>query len=276
MKKTSLAKRNALLSSRNVSWGVRALAFVFFVLLLRLLAPNFFWQVSTPVFQTANALATKSHTFFTSFSDAAKLADLNEKITSENAALAIENQTLLQKIANLGALLGAPAPQKEIPGILAGVVARPPMSPYDTLVLAVGLKGGVVLGMEAFGEGNVPVGIVSSVSNYFSRVTLFSAPGVSTAGWVGHANVPLTITGAGAGALLASVARAATVAVGDIVFVPGPGMLPIGSVIRVDSDPLSPGVTLRIKLVSNPFEISWVVVRATGVVPVTFATSTLP
>lgn len=276
MKKLSLAKRNALLSSRSVSSGVFALVFALFALLVRFLAPNFFWYVFTPVFETADAFSAKSHTLLTYFGDAAKLATLNEKLTTENEALVSENMTLTQKIASQEALLGAGVMQKSAPGILAGVIARPPTSPYDTLVLAAGKKEGVMLGMEAFGEGSVPVGLVSSVLDTFSQVTLFSAPNTVTNGWVGHAGVPLQLKGAGAGAFQASVARAANIAVGDAVFVPGPGMLPIGTVVRIDSDPLSPGVTLRILPMSNPSSLSWVLVRATGVGGITFATSTLP
>ena len=58
-------------------------------------------------------------------------------------------------------------------GIIAGIVARPPASPYDTLVLSAGSEEGVTLGMEAFGAGGVPLGVVSSVLANFSRVTLF-------------------------------------------------------------------------------------------------------
>ena len=274
MKKTFLAKRNTLLSSRNVSWGVWALAFSFLVLLTRFFAPTFFWYVFTPVFKTSDMLGGVSHMFISSFGDASKLAALNEKVTSENTALASENQALLQKVANLSGLLGtAPAAG---PGILAGVVAHPPESPYDTLVLAAGAQEGVLLGMEAFGAGGVPIGVVSSVLQHFSRVTLFSAPGMVTSGWVGHASLPLTITGAGGGAMQASIARSAAIAPGDVVFVPGPGMLPIGSVVRIDSDPLSPGVTVRIMPAINLFTVAWVELRATGVIPTAFATSTVP
>lgn len=276
MKRTFLAKRNALLSSRNFSWGVSVLALASFLLLLRLFAPNLFLQVATPFFKVSDTLAAQSNAFFSSFSDAARLATENEKLANENTALAIENQTLVQKFANVETLLSVGTTLKEVPGILAPVVARPPISPYDTLVLAEGSKSGVTIGMEAFGESNVPIGIVSSVLTDFSHVTLFSAPGVSTNGSVGHANVPLTLVGAGAGTFYASVAREANIAVGDIVFVFGPGQRPIGSVVRIDNNPLSPGVILRIQPAQNPFGISWVVVRATGIVPPFFATSTLP
>ena len=272
MKRTFLAKRNALLSSAGLSWGAYALIFAVLVLLVRLLAPNLFWQAFTPAFNAADALAAKSHFFFSSFDDAATLSLRNEQLIHENAALANENQTLLEKARGIAAL-GAAA------GIRAGVVARPPESPYDTLVLAGGSADGIRKGMEAFGAGGVPLGIVSSVSASFSRVTLFSAPGVVTDGWVGHQGLPLTIAGAGAGAMNASLARSAPVSAGDTVFAPGPGMLPLGTVVRIDSDPSAPGVTLHIQSSLNLFSVTWVLLRDTGaafVGALREATSTLP
>jgi cell shape-determining protein MreC len=243
--------------------------FAFLALLLRLLAPNFFWHVITPVFRVSEAISTESGALLMSFSNATQLAARNEELVNENAALANENMMLMKNSAEVSALLGG----GNASGIVAGVVARPPESPYDTLVLATGSNGGVTLGMEAFGSSGVPIGVVSSVLDDFSRVTLFSAPGVSTSVWVGQASTPLIIRGSGAGAMNASAARAAGIAVGDIVFAPGPGQLPIGSVVRVDSDPLSPSVTLRIMPAENPFKIAWVLLRATGVVPMEFATT---
>lgn len=272
MKKTYLARRNALLSSQNISWGVLALAFAVLVLGVRLLAPNFFWQACAPIFGVSDMLSVDTHAFLSGFGDTAKLAASNEKLVNENVALASENQVLQEKIAGLSVLSGG----QIIPGIPAGVVARPPESPYDTLVLAAGEKEGVTLGMEAFATGGVPIGTVTSVLADFSRVTLFTSSDASTSGWVGSASTPITITGEGGGAMHATVARGANIVVGDVISVPGPGKFPIGSVVRVDSDPLSPAVTLRIMPATNPFSITWVELRATGVAPMTFATSTLP
>lgn len=273
MKKIFLAKRNTLLSVQGISWGAGALAFALIALLVRLLVPNTFWQITAPVFRASGALSAESHTFFSSFGNAVALSAENEKLVAQNAALAEENRTFQQKTTDVSALSdtkGTPA------GIIAGVVARPPESPYDTLVLAAGAKDGVTLGMEAFGESGTPIGTVSSVLDDFSRVTLFSAPGTETSGWIGSKNSPITIMGQGAGALYATISRDAGIAVGDTVSVPGPGQLPIGTVTRVDGDPLSPGVTLRIVPTMNVFSVTWVTVRATGVVPMSFATTTEP
>lgn len=264
MKRIFLAKRNALLSPESLSWGVFALTLVIFMLLVRLLAPNVFLQAFAPVFRSAAALSATTHRLSAGFRDAAALALQNERLAEENAALSSENTALVAKTASLSALLGSSSKERAAPGILAGVVARPPESPYDTLVLAAGTKEGVALGMEVFGIGGVPLGIVSTVSDDFSRVTLFSSPSMTTHGWVGSEKLPLTIQGAGGGAFNASLARASGIAAGDTVFAPGPGALPIGTVTRVDGDPAIPEVVLRIQPALNVFSITWVVVRDAG------------
>lgn len=259
MKRTFLAKRNAIFSPANISWGNVALAIAVFLLLLRLLAPNLFWTAFAPVFRASDALSLKSRAFFSVFGDKAKLALENEKLAGENAALALQNQSLIKKLENISGLVTLAG------GVVAGVVARPPQSAYDTLALSAGSADGVTIGMEVFGVGNVPLGVISSVSNNFSRAILFSAPGVTVNGWVGKNSLPLIIKGTGGGTMNASIARSANIVVGDTVFAPGPGMLPIGSVVRVDNEASSPSVTLRIMPALNLFSIAWVVVRDAGI-----------
>lgn len=274
MKKTYLARRNALISATSISWGAGALLFALLFLGFRLIAPNLFLIAVTPLFRVSDAIAAGSNGFFAHFNDAAALTLQNEKLQTENASLASENAALAAKVDAQAALLGGSTVRT--PGIFADIVSRPPTSPYDTFVLAQGATDDVTIGMEAFGPGNVPVGVVSSVLADFSRLTLFSTPGVVSHGRVGRADLPLTLVGAGAGALTASVPRAASIVVGDTVYLPGPGQLPIGSVVRVDSDPLSPAVTLRIVTATNLFSMPSVELRMTGIMGVSFASSTEP
>ena len=253
-----MLKRNALVTSASLSWGGVALIAVLLLLALRILAPNVFWLALAPAFGASDTLADASHAFVSSFADTAALALLNEDLLRRNDALVRENEALKEQLGSVVGLAEQPR------GIIAGVVARPPMSPYDTLVLAAGSNAGVTLGMNAFGEDNVPLGVVTSVLTDFSRITLFSAPGVTFYGSVGAARLPLTIRGAGAGALHASAPRSAGIRVGDTVFAPGPGNLPIGAVARIDSDPSVSSVTLRIVPAVNPFSVTWVELRENG------------
>lgn len=258
MKKTFLATRNRLLSSSQVSWGTGALVLVLTLLLLRLVAPNIFWYTVAPLFHGADTLARKSHIFLSAFGNTATLALQNQKLVEENIALVNENSALLQRIVDVSRLEVATR------GVVAGVVAGPPVSPYDTLVVTAGRDKGVTPGMGAYGAGGVPLGTVSSADAHFSRVTLFSSPGVETHGWVGNERTALIIFGAGGGAMKAEVSRSVGVLVGDSVFSPGPGRVPIGLVVRVDTNPSSPSVTIRIQPLQNIFSIAWVLLRDTG------------
>ena len=267
-------RHRALLDSPASLWSAIALVFALIVLLVRIAAPNLFARMTAPAFGAADALATRVHSFTQSFSDAAQTATENEQLATENTTLAAENRTLSQKVADLTALAGATEPAA-LKGVLAGVVARPPESPYDTLVVAAGSDTGVQAGFEAFGGGGVPLGIVSSVSASFSRVTLFTASGERVDSWIGTSSQPVILSGTGAGTFSASVARSSGVAEGDVVSVPGPGRLPIGVVVRVDGDPSSPSVNLRIQPAADPFSVSWVILRDTGATFLT-ATSSAP
>ena len=194
-----------------MSWGVAALILVGLSLLVRLVAPNFFWTVFAPVFKTSDTVANATHRFVSGFEDRAALSLENERLQEENTAYALENRTLKERLADISTL-AASAPE-----LVAGVVARPPMSPYDTLILSAGSGSGVREGMTALGQDGVPLGTVSSVWRDFSRVTLYSAPGRETHGWVGAKRLPVILRGEGGGAMSASVPYASEVNEGDLV-----------------------------------------------------------
>lgn len=258
MKRTYLPRHSIFVSTADLSWGGVVVVVACLVFVLRFVAPNFFWHVTAPFFNVSSAVAEKTHAVFGGFGNTAELTLAHERLTRDNAALTLENTALRANLVQIAGLGTADL------GIVAGVIARPPQSPYDTLVLAKGTEAGVMVGMQVFGEGSVPLGVVQSVSNDFARVLLYSAPGVRTAGWVGN-NLAITLEGAGGGALHGLLSRSAGVTVGDTVFVPGPGLLAIGVVSGIDDDPSSPAIALRIVPALNPFSVAWVTVRATGV-----------
>ena len=149
----------------------------------------------------------------------------------------------------------------EVTGLLAGVVARPPMSPYDVLVIALGERSGVHSGMIAYTRANIPVGTVEQVSETTARVLLYSAPERVTLGWIGEAKVPVSLVGRGSGAFVGELSKDVAVSVGDGVYIPGPGAQLIGHVVEVANTPSSPSVLVQIRPLGNPFSITWVKLR---------------
>lgn len=174
-------------------------------------------------------------------------------LEEENAALANENELLRARLRDVGAERSLPQDS----GTLAGVLARPPLSPYDTLVLDQGSEDGITEGSLVYAQG-VPIGTIAEAGSATSRALLFSAPERITEGWIGENRLPVTLIGAGSGVFEADVPRETPVAEGDLVYIPGPGALPVGKVERVASQPSSPRAQLRIRPLVNPFALTWV------------------
>lgn len=225
---------------------------------VRFVAPDLFFATLSPAMRAGNAISVKTQNFFTSLKGVTALAEEANALREENAALLRENARLAEAVQQTAAF------QSE-PGIVAGVVARPPQSLYDTLLIGAGSAAGVVRGMEAFVADGTPVGIVTDVSLSYAHVTLFSSSGAHMLGWVGKSRVPVMLSGAGGGAFVAELPRATTVTEGEAVYVPGPGALRIGTLARLESDPSAPSVTLRITPLVNPFSITSVRLLETGV-----------
>ncbi len=156
------------------------------------------------------------------------MLESQQELGEQNAALSAQNAALAAQVADLTALLGGrTAPPK---GIVASVLARPPVAPYDVLIVDQGASAGVRQGAQAYGAGGTPIGVVGEVEGSRSRVTLYSARTMKTDGWAGADRIPLTIDGIGAGAFRATVSKDAGVAVGDGVYVAHDGAFPVGTV----------------------------------------------
>lgn len=248
MRRSYFRRRSAFFSSPG-----RVVALVFVILFIavigvRLASPSTFFSLAAPFFSIGN--------FFAGPVDDPESAQIRA-----DRALMNENTALQSRINDLERLLGdAAAPR---PGIVAGVIARPPLAPYDTLIVAAGREHGVLHGMTVSADGGVPIGSVDMVSSTHAQVSLFSSAGRETEGWVGEERLPVTVVGKGGGAFEAMVPRDAGIPEGALVYLPGPGARPVGRVIRVEADPSSPSAKLRVEPLANIFSTVEVVIEET-------------
>jgi cell shape-determining protein MreC len=230
-------------------------------ILLRVFLPGALVTIATPFWKGGSSLEASVGNTFSGFGNASKLASENTSLQSQVSELENENAVLTARAQDLTKLLGGQA-QTAGGSILAGVLARPPESPYDTIIVAAGAKDGVVANATAFATGGIPIGTVQSTTAHSATIALLSTPNLTTNGWVGENRIPLTLNGTGAGTFTATLPKAAPVAVGDNVYVPGPGAVPIGSIARIDTDPSSPTVVLYIQPLVNIFSLTWVEISA--------------
>lgn len=264
MKRSSFLRGNRigrsvrLLNPASVRGGAIVLFVIVVLVVVRVAFPNIFVALFTPLWKTGDVAAASVGGVGTFFSDKHKLAYERDSLQKENAALVAENSALQTRVGDLTKLLGART--EATPGVLAGVLARPPVSPYDVLVVDRGTKDGVSTGALVYGAGGVPLGTVAAATQNSSRVLLYSSPGKETAAWVGEAKIPLTIVGEGSGAFYSMASRDAGISAGMPVYVAGPGALPVGEVSMVETNPAATEVRVHIRPVTNPFSITWVTI----------------
>lgn len=232
--------------------GAVGLALLF--ILMRLFAPDFLVSILSPVSHVSNLAAAAASDATATFRNPATLQRALDAANANNAILIEQNAALAARAADLQRLLGERAEPAR--GIVAAVVSRPPMSPYDTLLLDQGSDAGVKVGAVVSGPGGTPIGSITSVERSSSRALLYSAPGFSSVAWVGEERLAITLTGSGGGAFDAVAPKEALINVGDAVYLSN--SLRIGTVLRLDSDAATPSVILRVQPAANLFSLTWV------------------
>ena len=251
---TSLKPLNPMRRNRqrNSLFGVTALVVVCLLALALVLhwrndLANLFWKGMAPVRSWRSQVAAGS------------VADLEAKLASTTAALADRN-ALAQENDVLKAMLGRPQTTKRV---LGAVILRPPGIPYDTLVIDTGSNSGVSVGDTVFAGGTAAVGQVSEVYTDTSRVTLFSAPGLSYDAQVAPATnptqvIPVSLVGQGAGSFTGQIPAGSVVAEGDSVLIPGLESAFLGAIDHIDAPSGSSFETLYVAMPVNVFSVRYV------------------
>lgn len=262
MKRTLLSRRNALLSRAGSRLALGAFSVVLLIVLVRIIFPSALLAAAAPFFRLSSAISSSTSSIFSGFAATAKLATERDALINDNATLGQENAVLTARVADLERLLGSAPPPA--PGVVAGVLARPPLTAYDTLVVGAGSNAGVAVGDVAYASSSIPLGVVTAVAGGSARITLLSAGGEATEGWVGEARVPVTLRGVGSGAFVASAPRAASTTIGDQVYVAGPGSAPVGVVRTQGGEASAPFITLGVAGIVNIFSLPYVIIRHDG------------
>ena len=163
---------------------IRLLVFVAGVLLLLLFFVPFLLRgisalVLTPVVYTKDWFEHSPHALATFWRDRtaleATITSLEQQL-ADAQTMSDNEQLLSQENEALRALIA----NDTSPMIAASVIARPSLTPYDSLVLDVGTQEGVTIGSVVFAGANIAIGAVSGVYENTAVVTLFSTPNIES------------------------------------------------------------------------------------------------
>lgn len=211
---------------------------------------------------TQNSLALVSESkdnvsgFFASFWSAIhfkrSLSEENGRLKAEHVsfeALALERDRLVQENTELKEVLGRKTEKKSV---LAAIIAKPNRSPYDTIVLDVGVDSGIENGDRVLTYGGTVVGEVMYTGDVTSKVELFSSPGKTTDGIIMGGNISVSLRGLGNGNFEAKLPRDVEVPIGAQVVSLGLNPFLIAIVGAVVNDPRDPFETI---LLTTPFNM---------------------
>lgn len=196
--------------------------------------------VTAPFFYTKHYLETSADTVPTFMRSQvelmARITELEAALMAEEgrdsayALLREENEELRNLFADA---TGTPA-------VIAGVIARPPHTPYDTLLLDRGEQGGVLRDAPVYYGKGLALGYVREVYSRTALVTLFSSPGVEATVYIFGPDIFTTAHGEGGGVVRVSVPQGLMVRAGDLVVLPSLSAKVLGTVAYVESVPTEP------------------------------------
>lgn len=218
-----------------------------------------FERAASPIF----ALNASAGDILATLSDETKSRSQLEqelgKLREENKELYFENlnqQVLKGQIKELKEELGLEERDEEYS--LSRVIARPPVTPFDSLTINTSGNERVEKGQRVLAAETVEIGRVSSVKKTSAVISLYTSAGTRTPVEI-NGDGPLVIAeGAGGGSFILHVPRSFDVKKGDLLTRPGKETTVLGIIEGVEKSETDAFSLVRARLPINMFEVSWV------------------
>ena len=192
-----------------------------------------------PVIQLENWFANSTQVLPTLWRDKIVMQSDIDRLEQELAVskmVDLSQQRLFDENNRLRSLLRASTTQR----IAAVVIGKPGELPYDLIQIDRGSSDGVEVGSPVFIGKDAVIGMVSTVQNNSSFVTLFTTPDFLTTVYLSGADVTAVLEGLGGGVARVKVPQGIVLRVDDLVHIPSiqPGVF--GTIAWVESEPTQP------------------------------------
>lgn len=214
--------------------------------------------ITSPIFKTQKSLVTKFNNFSSLLRSKSSLIEENDRLKQnleDIEYISIINNKLLEENNSFKKLLGR-IPEEDI--VLATILSKPNSSPYDTLIVDIGIKDSIKKGDLVLALGDFIIGKVSKVYSNTAQVTLFSSPGEKITVHIGDKNILAFAEGKGGGNFSTRLPRGTEISEKDIIVLPNINLQVLGSVEKIVSSPENPFITILFKNLVNVNELKWV------------------
>jgi cell shape-determining protein MreC len=221
-----------------------------------------FTTIGRPIWSVERAIVGGVDNLFVGFHTRVSLSKTNDALGLENATLKTEmiNYKIL-KVENdqLKELIGRLPSKQNF--LLADILAKPDLSPYDTIVVNAGSNLGVTEGQAVYANGNIPIGSVNKIYSSTSLIMLYSNPGQVTHAVLDGSNNAVQLIGRGGGNFEMKIPQELLVDKGALVVVPrahGTGNEVVAIVEEVMSSTGDPYKKVLLRSPVNIQDLKWV------------------
>lgn len=195
--------------------------------------------VVAPVNMTKHWLAESGESLPQYFRNRTELVAEIEALQSSLSATSGDHLTvriLADENKELRSLLGDEGEER----VLAGIIGRPGVLPYDSLMLDRGAEDGIVVGAPVYIGENTVIGIVKNATAHTALVELATTAGFEATVYIIGPDIYTNAVGMGGGQLRVGVPQGITLSEGDLVVLPAVTSGIYGVVSIVQSEPSRP------------------------------------
>lgn len=243
--------------------------FIFFGIFLTLGVSGFFaysrgmlYFIGRPIWKAENSISQNIENNGYVIRTKSSVYHENENLLKENADLKIsmvDYQILKNENIQLKELLGRIPADKKF--TISNILTKPNYSPYDTIIIDLGLNSKVVVGDTVYANAEVPIGEVSAVYPDSSLITLYSNPGQVTEAMIDISNTSVELVGRGGGNFEMSIPIDLPYTKGSFVFLPNISSEVVAIIQDVISSPNDPIKKVLLSSPVNVQSLKWVFIK---------------
>lgn len=239
------------------------ISFIIFIIVIILFSFNvgrgILFSIGSPILSVKNYIvSTMSENLDVLRSKESLIAEnrILKEIMGKNERLLLMSRVLQNENEDLKALLGRKNTRQKT--VLSAILSKPPLSPYDTLIIDIGSEDSVSVGNQVMADGNTFIGYISETYSNSSKVVLYSSPDEKTNVIIGNNNIEREAVGVGGGNFRLEVPREVDVKEGDTIIIPSVSSNIFGVVEKISSKDADSFQTVLFKSPVNINELKWV------------------
>jgi cell shape-determining protein MreC len=254
-------KRGVSNKKRNIILVSAVVLFLVLIFAMKSAISQGFGNGGAAAWNVRSFIGEKVSSFFTMWQFKDDLMRENENLKYEikkNEIALIQNKLLLKENSDLRALFGeTPAGTSTI---LVSVLARPPESPYDTLILSAGSDRSVKENDRVFAGDNLYLGKIVEVFPHSSKALLLSSPDQKWNVNIGSNAISAIAKGMGLGNFVIELPRETDVVQEDFVTLSGSDDL-LGTVYFTEANSADSFKKIFVRSPFNINELKWVTIK---------------